>query len=388
VATRIVYADGPSSPRLAPRDALRLAGLAGPPDVLLGWTVEQHPWLGDPSFRAATVLAGYGLARAVDEGRVTPLPVRLSAVAAMLTADPPDLAVVAVVRRGHRLAFSRSVGWADVLARVARRVVVEIDEHGVDLGGPDVDGNVVAEVARQPAAAGPTFVSRAADELDLRIGAAVASLVPEDATLQFGPGGIGEGIARALERPVRIWSGLLTESMAELHERDLLLDSAVAAYTWGGASIERLHASGRLQLTTASVTHDLSVISAIPRFVACNTALQVGLDGSVNVERVGRRVIAAVGGHADFSVGASRSVGGCSIVALRSTTRIGDPTIVPQVDVASTPRSDVDVIVTEHGVADLRGVGDAERGRRIAALAAPEHRSALQAEAAARFGSP
>lgn len=207
----------------------------------------------------------------------------------------------------------------------------------------------------------------------------MASLLPEDATLQFGPGGIGEGIARAIERPVRIWSGLVTDPMADLHRRGLLLALVVAAYAWGGEPIRALASAGMLRLCSSTVTHDLSTLSSIPRFVGCNTALQVGLDGAVNVERVGRRVIAAVGGHADFCVGASRSREGLSAIAVRSTTANRASTIVATVDVVSTARTDVQIVVTEHGIADLRGVDDVERARRLIAVAAPEHRPGLRA---------
>ena len=142
----------------------------------------------------------------------------------------------------------------------------------------------------------------------------------------------------------------------------------------------RLAKSGRLNLVSVDVTHDLSVMSSIARFVGCNTALQVGLDGSVNIERIGKRVITSIGGHADFCVAASRSIGGFSVIALRSTTPRGDSAIVAAVDTVSTPRCDVSVVVTEHGIADLRGVGDSQRAQRIAAIAAPQHRKALMAQ--------
>ena len=380
MTTRIVYADGPCSARVSPGEVLAAVGGDGPVDVLLGWTIERHAWIDDPQFRGSTVLAGYGLGRAVGEGRVTPLPVRLSAVAPMLIADPPEIGVIAAVRRGSDLVFGGAVGWGDVLARVARQVVVEVDEHGVDLGGPPVEGNIVARLPRPPGA-GPATASRPADDVDLRIGALVASLVPDHATLQFGPGGIGEGIARAIDRPVRIWSGLCTDAIAELDERGLLSAPVVAAYTWGGQPIRRLAANGMLELTSTTITHDITRLSTIPRFVGCNTALQIGLDGSVNVERVGSRVIAAVGGHSDFCTGASRSPGGLSVIAVRSTTTSGvaggASTIVDRVDVVSTQRSDIDVVVTEHGIADLRRASDAERAERLIAIAAPEHRAAL-----------
>ena len=137
---RIWYADGPGSPRTSPKEALRLAGLPddSPSVVTLGWTVERHAWIEDPTFTARTVLAGYALGRAVNEGRITALPVRLSAVPSLIESEPPDVAIVSGVRRGSSLAFTTGVGWADVLARTARRVIVEIDDEAFDLGAPEI----------------------------------------------------------------------------------------------------------------------------------------------------------------------------------------------------------------------------------------------------------
>jgi acyl-CoA hydrolase len=123
-----------------------------------------------------------------------------------------------------------------------------------------------------------------------------------------------------------------------------------------------------LRLAPVSLTNDSSAVAAVPRFVACNTAIQVGLDGAVNVERIGDRVITGIGGHSDFCAGASRSVGGLSVIAVRSTAADGTPTIVEHVDVVSTPRSDVDIVVTEHGIADLRGLTDNQRAERLIAI--------------------
>jgi acyl-CoA hydrolase len=363
----VAYADGPASARLSPADALAAAGLEGRCEVLLGLTVERHAWLDDPGLRGVAVLPGYAVSGAVADGRLTPLPVRLTALPSMLAERPPDVGVIAVVRRRSRFAFSGSVGWGPALAANARRLVLEVDESGRDLGGPEVEGDVVAVVER--AGGAPSVVpQRPADDVDLRIGELVASLVPEQATMQFGPGGIGEGIARALERPIHIRSGLVTDAMAALHDRGLLLSPVFGSYTWGGAPILRLAEAGMLALAPVTDTNDSGAVAATPRFVACNTAIQVGVDGSVNIERAGDRVITGIGGHSDFCAGASRSVGGLSIIAVRATAADGTPTIVEQVDVVSTPRSDVDVVVTEHGIADLRGLSDRERIDRLRRL--------------------
>lgn len=380
-AFRIVYADGPAGPSIAPDIALSAAGLAGPFEVILGWTPHLLPWHDDPAISGTTFFPGGVLRSAVAAGRLNPLAVRLGAVATRLREHPPDLAVVAGVRRGKGFAFSRAVGWADVAASVAGAVVVEVDESGTDLGGPTIDGRIVGVVPRPPHS--PLLPPAPdPDEVDLAIGRHVGSLLPDGVTLEFGLGKVAAGVLAALDRPVNIWTGLLDEGIPVLHERGLLAGPAIASYTWGGDSIDRLHESGMLELVSATTTHDIGVISQIPRFVACNGAAQVALDGSVNVERVDGRTIAGIGGHADFSAGATLSNGGLSVVALRSTTKRGDSTIVPSVERVSTQRSDVGVVVTEHGVADLRDASEMERALMLASIAAPEHRDALSSSTA------
>lgn len=376
----IAYADGLDSPRTAPDLVAKIAGLDDA-EVLLGWTPEDRDWLASPTLHGRTVLAGYALAGPVADGRLGYVPVRLSALPRLVAgALRPDVAVVTGVRRGDDLVFGASAGWGPAVARAAARgVVVELDAEGADLGGPPIPGTVIATIER-PTRAGPAPTPRGPDDVDLAIGRNVVSVLPDDPTLQLGPGGVAEAIVAALDRPVGVWSGLVTDAMAGLDERGLLTGPITAAYAWGGAAVARLAAAGRLRLVPVEETHDLTRVSAIDRFVGCNTALQVGLDGAVNVERVGGRYVAGIGGHADFCAAAVRSAGGVSIIALRSTVRGGGSTIVPRVEVVSTPRCDVEVVVTEHGVADLRGVDDTERARRLVAVAAPEHHHALMKE--------
>jgi acyl-CoA hydrolase len=387
----IAYADGVHVAGVAPGVAAAEAGLdagpdAGPdgaadPEVLVGWTPAPPAWLESPRLRGTTFFGGYGLAGAVRDGRLRPLAPRLSAVPAMLQRLRPAVAVVPGQHRDGELVFRGTVGTGPAAALAAGAVVVEVDDGAPDLGGPPIPGRVVATVGRDATAAGEAR-ARAPEAVDLAIGRHVAALLPDEPTMQFGPGAVVEGVVRSIERPVRIWSGLLSDAMAELDERGLLLGTATAGYTWGGEPIAGLARAGRLALEPVEVTHDVVAASRLPRFVACNSAVQVGLDGSVNVERVGGRIIAGIGGHADFSAAASHCVDGMSVVALRSTDRRGTSTIVEWVEVVSTPRCDVDVVVTEHGVADLRGVDDRERAERIAAVAAPEHRERLGAAAA------
>ncbi len=378
----LAYADGVDSPRSAPAQVASAAKVADT-EVVLGWTPEGRSWLASPSVRGRTVMAGYAVAEAVAAGRLAYLPVRLSAVPRLLADLGPDVAVVTGVKRGPDLVYGATVGFGPAAARHARAVVVEVDPDGVDLGGPPIEGPIVAMVER-PRLDGTPALVRGPDEVDLAVGRNAVSLFPHEPTLQFGPGGISEGLLAALDQPVRIWSGLVTEAVAELNGRGLLRGQVTAGYAWGATAFEALARAGRLRLCPVEETHDISRVAGIDRFVGCNTALQVGLDGSVNVERVGGRVVAGIGGHADFCAAAARSRGGLSMIALRSTTRAGRSTIVTEVDVVSTPRCDVQAVATEYGVVDLRGVDDAQRARRIASIAAPPYRAQL-AEAATRL---
>lgn len=373
----IAYADGVDSAVVAPTTVAEVAGIdsGGDVEVLLGWTVAELPWL-DSDVQGATVMVGPALRAAAAAGRLRYVPTRLSAIPRLLSDTlRPAVAVVAGIRRGDGFAYRGTVGWGPAACRVADAVVVEVDEDAPDLGAPLIEGPIAATIPRPATEVMPA--PRGLDDVDRTIGRHVCTLLPDGATLQLGPGGIAEAIVEAIDRPVGLCTGLITDAMAGLADRGLLAGTATAGYVWGDDAVSRLAAAGRLRLRPVEETHDVSTVAAIPRFIGCNTALQVGLDGAVNVERVRGRVVAGIGGHADFCAGAARSFGGVSIIALRSTNPSGRSNIVAEVDVVSTPRCDIDAVVTEHGVADLRGLDDAGRRAAIIAVAAPEHRAGL-----------
>jgi acyl-CoA hydrolase len=199
------------------------------------------------------------------------------------------------------------------------------------------------------------------------IGEHVAGLLPERCTLQFAPGAIGTAVLQAVRHPVAVDSGLLTDDVVALDERGMLRGTPTGGYLIGTGRLAHW-ADGRGVLAGVEYTHDPARLGRIPGFAAVNTALQIDPTGQVNVEGTATDTIAGIGGQADYALGASRSDGGLSIVAV-PTTRNGRPTLVDRLDrPASTGRSDIGVVVTERGVADLRGVDDAERVARIRRL--------------------
>ena len=132
-----------------------------------------------------------------------------------------------------------------------------------------------------------------------------------------------------------------------------------------------------IQLRPISYTHNPQILVGLDRLIAVNGAVEVDLTGQVNAETLRGVHIGAVAGQVDFVRAAMASSEGLSIIALRSTARGGEVTrIVSRLadGVVTTPRSDADVVITEHGVAHLRGVSLPERARRLIAIADPSVR--------------
>jgi acyl-CoA hydrolase len=320
-------------------------------------------------------MPAYGLATAARDGMVDYVPVSLGAMPALLAgALRPALAIVPAVRRGGKWAHLANVGLNDTITSVADRVVVQEVEDADDVGAPAVEGNVVARMDGGRMAA-PRVV-REPTAAEARIAQLAAELVPSGATVQYGIGAASEAALAAITRPVSILSGLVTDAVVGLHERGLLMAEAFGAYVWGGDSLRALVRAGRVVPVGVRTLLTGHQPSTIDHFVSINAALQVGLDGSVNVERVGARQIAGPGGHPDWCAAATRSRGGLSIVVVASTAR-DRSTIVAVPDVVSTPGTDVGIVVTEHGVADLRGRTRSERRGALIAIADPAHRDAL-----------
>jgi acetyl-CoA hydrolase len=140
-------------------------------------------------------------------------------------------------------------------------------------------------------------------------------------------------------------------------------------------------------MRAVSYTHNPRILAALNDFYAINSALEVDLTGQINAEAVGGRHLGTIGGQGAFARAALTSTGGRSIIALASTAHGGETTkIVAQLSdgVVTTSRADADLIVTEHGVADLRGATISERRRRLIAIADPRHRDGLERHMADR----
>jgi acetyl-CoA hydrolase len=140
-----------------------------------------------------------------------------------------------------------------------------------------------------------------------------------------------------------------------------------------------------LRIVSVAHTHDPGRIEQLSNFVCVNSALEVDLFGQVNSETAGGRYVGATGGAVDFLRSSVRGEGGRSVVALPASTGKGRTRIVPRVETVTCLSTDVDVITTEYGIAELRGATTSQRAERMISIAAPEHREALR-KAAAELG--
>jgi len=227
----------------------------------------------------------------------------------------------------------------------------------------------------------PGYGAGAIDPVSAAIAARVAELIPDRATVQTGLGKIGVATLAALanRRGLRVHSGMVTEPLIDLLDRGTV-DAVTTGVALGSPALyARVAEDARVRFRPVGETHAISTLAAIPRFVAVNSAIEVDLFGQVNAEWMDERQVSGAGGLIDFLRGAWAADGGVPIVALPASAR-GDALsrIVPRLSCPpSVGRGDPVVVVTENGVADLRGLSIDARAQALIGVASPAHRDAL-----------
>ena len=230
------------------------------------------------------------------------------------------------------------------------------------------------------------------DAVAERIGKLVASLIQDGDCLQTGIGAIPAAILQQLgnKNDLGLHGGLIDDGGMALIRQGVLtgankpLDRGIHVTGMALGShglIEWLAATPEVLFRGANYTHEVAVIRQLPGFVSVNSAVQVDLHGQVNAEVAGGRQISGTGGSVDFMRAASASRGGRSIIAMNATARNGEISrIVPKVELVTALRTDVDIVVTEHGIARLKHLPSRQRARALIEIAAPQFRSELEIE--------
>ncbi len=218
------------------------------------------------------------------------------------------------------------------------------------------------------------------------IGRHVAGLIGDGDTLEVGVGRVQRVFpALAGVRDLRLHTGAITTPLLRLIEAggvSTAEDAITCGVALGTAELYDFVADNpHVRFAPVGETHDIATLRAIPRFVAVNSVIEVDLLGQANAEMIGGRQVGAAGGLVDFMRGARASPGGLAIVALPATAKGGSVSkIVPALPPGSAvgvARGDMDLVVTEYGVADLRTKTVDQRAAALIAVAAPAFRDDL-----------
>ncbi len=236
------------------------------------------------------------------------------------------------------------------------------------------------------------------DERDRAIAAAVVERIPDGATLQVGIGGIPNAVLDALRdhRDIGIHTELLADGIVDLVERgvatgvhkQLRRNKVESTFCLGTQRLyDWLDDNGAVELLPVDLVNDPRRIAREENFVSINATTEVDLYGQCASETIAGRYWSSSGGQADFARGAMYSPGGQAFIVLHSTTSSGRSRIratLTEGSVVTTLKNTVDNVVTEWGIAHLRGRTLAERARALIAIAHPDEREALEREAHAR----
>ena len=289
---------------------------------------------------------------------------------------------------GRPPSFGLANDYLVAAVRQARMVVAEINPDVPWTHGAEVPADFPLHLCVQAAYPPLDIASSPLSETERQIAARVAGLVPNGAVLQFGVGAVPDAILAGLtqHRDLGIHSGLMTERGLDLIECGAVTNASktfdrgvtVTNILFGTPRLRTYaHDNPAIRVVPPSYTHGLSVLRRIKNFVAINSAIEVDLAGRINCETADRDYLGGLGGLPDFIAGANAAEDSHAIIALPATARTGQSRIVAKVATVSVEAEATDVVVTEWGVAALRGCDVEERARRMIAIAAPEFRDEL-----------
>ena len=372
--------------------------------VYLGSGEYLQPGM-ESHFRHNALFVGAPARKAIAENRADYTPAFFSDVPIMIrngelpidvfafTCSPPD-------EKGFvSIGLSCDYGWQAI--KSAKTVIAEVNPNMPRTFGEsfvhvtDIDGFMCSWEPLPESKPG-----KISDE-DRQIGKYIADLVHDGDCLQLGIGAVPDAVLSFLgdKKNLGIHSEMISDGVLPLLESGVINGQAKQRDV-GRVCVTFLMGSRKLydyvdnnpiiKMLPVDVCNNPAVISQNDNVVSINSCVQVDLQGQVCAEAIGLRQISGIGGQMDFVRGAILSKGGRSIIALHSATKdLSESKIVPTITTGgpvTTSRCDVNYIVTEYGVAQLRGQTLRERAKRLIAVAHPKFRPELAEEYAKRFG--
>jgi len=385
----------------------------GEPTTLIEALIAQAEGIGDLSAFTATSFSGLLTAAAVQKfalssmgaigalrtiaatGRLGVVPCHVSQIGPMIEQGliGCDVAFVQVSPADADGNHSLGLISDHVMAAVnkARVVIAEVNEQvPFTLGEatlPAARIHCAVQVSRTPVEVPPAKIGAT----DLAIARHCASFIEDGSVLQVGVGATPDAILQLLRdrRDLGVHSGMVGDGVVDLVEAGVITNArkpidAGVSITGALIGTRRLyqfaHRNAQVGMRGSAYTHSEAVLSKLPKLVTLNSAVEVDLTGQVNAEQTGELYMGGTGGQVDFVRAGVRSRGGHSIVALPATAKGGTISRVTKAlsGPVTTARSDVDIVVTEFGAAELRGRTLAERARRLVKIAHPNFQAELE----------
>jgi acetyl-CoA hydrolase len=390
----VVVAQASSEPLTLTETLVAQADRLGAITVFIGatWSDTFAPEEA-PAFRFVSYGALGSNARLARAGRLDVVPCHYSQLPWLFESGTwrADVVLLALARAvDGAMTLGASHGFALAAAHRARTVIAEVNERMPWVHGGQLPAELRIDAIVRTSRPLPQYPAAKVGEVERKVAARVAGLVRDGATLQLGVGTLPDAVLEALagRRDLGLHSGMLTSAALPLIESGAVTNARKPidpGVTVTGLLIgdERLyahaHCNPALHLAGPGYTHSSAVLARLPGFVSVNSAVEIDLFGRVNAEVAGGRYVGGVGGAMDFTRGAAAAPGGRAIIALPSVSRDGKASrVVASCATVTTPAPETDLVVTEWGVAELRGIDYATRAKRIAAIAHPDFREVLE----------
>lgn len=377
--------------------------------------LQSHPYFSDPHFNSSFTVHTWFLSKplrqAYDHGNIRYIPNHLhqAGIKWLATHPQPDLFIGAasMPNAEGKISLSLSNVYEKRMIKAAKIVILEVNPHY-----PFTHGDAVVDMhevdflvqTQYPVA---ELKDETIDEKDIMIGQLIAPLIPDGACLQLGIGGIPNAVAHALKtkKDLGIHTEMFTNGMLELYRAGAITNAKkhlhpgkmVCTFIAGNKALyDFVHLNPNVLMMDANYVNNPDIIKQNPNQISINSTIEVDLTGQCCSESIGPKPFSGTGGQTDTATGAVKSQDGKSFITLHSTAMIQDSTtgerkeiskIVPFLKtgaVVSLSRNDVDYVVTEFGVASLRGMDTQTRAMRLIAIAHPKFRHDL-IEAAKKF---
>ena len=288
-----------------------------------------------------------------------------------------------------------SVCYEWEVLRKAKIVILEVNPNIPFIFGSTLISLDYADMLLSSTEPLPAGVAEEPSEEDRKIAAYIGELVQDDSTIQLGIGGIPNALTEVLatKKNLGVHTEMINDAIYKLaktgaitgNQKTMWQDTIIGAFAFGSPELYAfLDNNPLVELHPASIVNDINTIGRNHRMVSINSAIEIDITGQVCSESIGHLELTGVGGASDTHIGAQKSTNGRGIVALRAQTKSGGSKIVIELKPGakvSISRNDIDTIVTEYGIAELKGKTVAERARSLIRIAHPDHRSTLTARA-------